>query len=66
MSGPQPFVNRPFELLREIVPSSPLTSHIIFRADKAHGPVDAEHIDRIELGMYGGKRFPINKERFDH
>jgi len=46
-----------FELLRESVPSSPLTSKIIFRADR-------DHIDRIELGSFGGKQFQIDKTRF--
>jgi hypothetical protein len=55
--GLTPGTNEPasterFELLREIVPSSPLTSEIIFRADR-------DHIDRIELGEFDGVRFPI-------
>lgn len=57
-----PVTNEPacpesFELLREIVPTSLLTSEIILRADR-------DHIDRIELGTFGGQRFPINKTRF--
>jgi hypothetical protein len=61
-SARTPFTNEPacpsnFELLREIVPTSPLTSEIIFRADR-------DHIDRIELGEFGGQRFLIDKTRF--
>lgn len=48
-----------FELLREIVPTSPLTSEIILRADR-------DHIDRVELGTFGGQRFQVNKTRFSH
>ncbi len=47
----------PFELLREIVPSSPLTSEIKLVADR-------DHIDRVELGSFGGQRFLISKTRF--
>lgn len=46
-----------FELLRESVPTSPLTSEIRFVADR-------DHIDRVELGSYGGKRFLVKKTRF--
>jgi len=46
-----------FELLREIVPTSPLTSEIKFKADR-------DHIDRIELGTFSGQRFLIDKTRF--
>ena len=46
-----------FELLREIVPTTPLTSDIILRADR-------DHIDRIELGKFAGERFLISKTRF--
>lgn len=49
----EPAVGERFELLRELVPTSPLTSEIIFRCDR-------DHIDRIELGTFGGQRFQIN------
>lgn len=69
MSNELPFAERPFELLREIVPRSPLTSKIILRADKAHPGVPSDHLDRIELGEFGGVHFELGKdfkERFDH
>jgi len=53
----EPAIPANFELLRELVPTSPLTSQIILRADR-------DHIDRIELGEFGGQRFPISKTRF--
>ena len=46
-----------FELLRESVPTSPLTSQIRFKTDR-------DHIDRIELGEFNGQRFQISKTRF--
>lgn len=53
----EPASREKFELMRECVPQSPLTSQIILRADR-------DHIDRIELGTFGGKRFMIDKTRF--
>ncbi|OGM93034.1 hypothetical protein A2333_01615 [Candidatus Wolfebacteria bacterium RIFOXYB2_FULL_49_7] len=60
------FTDRKFELLRELVPTSTLTSKIILKADINHpGGVD-DHIDRIELGQFGGEQFLIKKERFNY
>jgi hypothetical protein len=47
-----------FEFIREAVPSSPLTSEIRYVSDR-------DHIDRVELGSFGGKRFLIDKTRFN-
>jgi len=46
-----------FEFLRESAPTSPLTSQIRFVNDR-------DHIDRVELGSFGGQRFLIDKTRF--